>query len=265
MTDRLIIDDSNWREHSEGGELAVGSFGCLRPKYRARAVPEFTFADIQIPLIPESEWGDRIRAKDAAKSWLKDLTYEQDSLDQDGRGQCHLYGNCGAFRTLTTKQGGIPRCPSAQALAWNTWDGRSWGNRGADPADSFETLIAEGAARDSIWPMDGDGQSSRYNTDAAQADALNMRLVRGVELGHEDDIWREVISCVLQNIPCSAAFNWWGHHVEMPWAGLKGTEVCSGGRNSWGNSYADRGFFLLSGSRKRPSAAWAFVEATYSP
>ena len=261
----LIIGDDNWKQHVENGSQVLGKFGCVRPRYPMRRAPGRTFADLGIPLIPDSEVKDRIREKQQQRSFLKDLCQAVGTanfcLDQGNRGQCHVYGNCGAYRTLTIKAGGTIRLPSAQALAWNTWDGRTWGNNGADPGDSFQCLIEEGAARHTIWPMDANGQSSKHNTEQARRDADKCKLVVGVNLGYEDDILREVWSCILQNIPGSWCFDWWGHHTEGFTHGvLNGNEACPGGRNSWGAEYGEDGYYVLSGSRKRPSGAWAFVE-----
>jgi hypothetical protein len=263
----LIIGDHNWQDHAIGGPHAKGSFGCLRPKWKVRRNPLVTFADLSIPLIPEQEWGDRTKEMQADRSFIKDVCQSKGPqnfcLDQNGRGQCHVYGHCGGVRSATILQGGVIRLPSAQALAYNTWDGRSWGNNGADPAESFQCLVNEGAARHTIWPMDGEGQSSKFNTPQAKADTQNMRLVRAVELGHEAPILQEVFSCIFSRIAGSWCQDWWSHHEEaMCWAGFSGTEVCPGGRNSWGADYGEDGYFLLSGSKKTPDGAWAFAEVT---
>lgn len=264
MPDQLVIHDGNYMEFCEGGTYAAGSFGCVPAQFRARAAGALTFESLGIPEYHENEWQSRIRDKDAAKSWLKDLTYKQESLNQGNRGQCHIYGNCGAMRTLATKQGGVPRCPSAQALAYYTWNGRSWGNSGADPRDSFECLMSIGAARAPLWPMDGDGQSSRFNTQAAKDDCLNMKLVRGVQLSSGQRGLSQLVSCALNNIPCAAWWDWWGHHTEqacyLAWDG----GLLLGGRNSWSTDWGDRGFYLLAGSKRFPTGALAFVEMTYA-
>lgn len=266
MPNRLIIDDDNYRQHLGDGEEVtingqVRKFGCVRTPGRMRAAPQMTLAAAGVQLIPESEWAARAqqRLDDAAD--IKSLTYATECLDQDGRGQCWLYGNCGAFRSRCVIQGGVIRLPSVQSLAWAIYGGRSWGNRGGDPADSFEALMDQGAARSQLWPMNGEGQSGKCKTDAAEADRANNHLLVGVELGHENKRWNELVSCLLQGIPCAACWDWWSHHTEvcdyMPSGNLRG-------RNSWSADYGDNGFYELAGSKKFPSGAWAFVQVTQS-
>lgn len=264
MPKRLVINDDNYKDYLGDGDHIVidgqkRSFGCVRTPGRMRAAPHMTLAKAGINLIPESEWKSRATKIFGDGADLKTLTYDLDSLDQNGRGQCHTYGHCGAMRTLSKKQGGVYRCPSVQSVAYAIWGGRGWGNNGADPADSFEALMEQGGVRDTLWPMNGDGQSTRYATPTNEADRANNKLVVGVELGHEADLWTELVSCSLQGIGGGVAYNWWQHHVE--WIGYlpNGNLLC---RNSWANDYGDKGFFELSGSKKMPDGAWAFIQMT---
>ena len=264
MTKQLIIDDTNYQHFVDGGQHAGGRvFGAAMVPGRARA-SGLTLADVGIPIIPEAEWPDRIAAKNKAKSWLKDMTYDLDSLNQRSEGQCWLFGNCGAMRSLSVRQGGMLRLPSPQSLVYIIEGYRNWGCRGGDPADSAQALHETGAARDELWPADPNvGRNRKYATDAAEADRANNMAVLMVELGHENKIWPEVVSCLLQDIPVGVCFEWWYHHVEGCYLDYD-REVRLGIRNSWGNDGFgnDRGFGLLAGQKKYPSGAWAFVEMT---
>jgi hypothetical protein len=267
VSELLVIGDDNWQDHCDGGKHAAGSFGCVRTPGRMRAMPEMTLENSGSPLVPQSDWKSRAEKMVAAKATLKDLAYDTRALDQDGVGQCWLFGNCGAVRTLSIRQGGIARLPSPQSLAYALRsDYARWGVNGGDPADSAEALVKFGAARAELWTDDpAEGRDSKLATDAAEADRENNRVTRCVELGHENDRWDEVVSCALQNIPMGVCFDWWSHHVEGVGVIVKGGELCLLCRNSWGADYGDNGFFALAGRKKYPSGAWAFVEATYSP
>ena len=268
MTKQLVIDDDNFREHIGDGETVVidgkpRAFGCVRTPGRMRAAPNLTFADAGVELIPESQWKARATKLIDEGADLKTLTYDLPALDQDGVGQCWMFGHCGAMRTLSRRQGGVLRLPSVQSLAYSLRsDYRSWGVRGGDPADSMEALMEHGAARDELWPTDPDvGRNSKYATAEAEADRQANRLLVGIELGHEHDIWQELISCLLQGIGGGVAFNWWGHHVEAIAYLPNGNLLI---RNSWGNGWGDRGFGELAGAKKHPSGAWAFVRMVQS-
>lgn len=265
MAQQIIIGDNNWQEFVGDGESVVIDghrryFGFKPTAGRMRVAPFMTLEKAGVPLIPESDWASRAQKMLDDKADLKSLCYHLEPLDQNGRGQCHLYGNCSAMRGLSVRQGGVLRCPSAQSLAYAVWGGRSWGNSGADPASSFEALLEQGAARSEIWPMDGDGQSSRFATPEAEADRANLKLLVGVELGIDNDMWKETVSCLLQGIPVSVAFGWWNHHVcgysYLP----NGNLVIL---NSWGD-WSDNGFGELSGSKKYPDQAFAFIRMAQS-
>ncbi len=65
-----------------------------------------------------------------------------------------------------------------------------------------------------------------------------------------------VMSCLLGRIPCALDFNWWGHSVM----GCDPVEVERNSfgiriRNSWRDSWGDRGFSVLRGSKAIPNGA----------
>ena len=69
----------------------------------------------------------------------------------------------------------------------------------------------------------------------------------------------QVASCLLSNIPCAVDFNWWGHSVMA----CDLVEVSSNSfgiriRNSWTDSWGDKGFSVLQGSKAIPDNAVGF-------
>lgn len=267
MTKQLIITDENAHVHkgADGAIIVNGeakSFGCIRNPHRMRSAPGMSLAKAGIPLINKADFLKEIKQLYDDGADLKTLTYDLDALDQGERGQCHIYGNCGAMRTLSRKQGGVLRCPSAQSVAWAMYGGRSWGNLGDDPGKSFEALIESGAARSELWPMDADGQSRRCATEEAEADRENNRLIVGVELGIDNDMWTEIVSCARAGIPMAGCWDEWGHHTEIAGVAIVKNALKLLGRNSWTNDYGDRGFYILDTRWMVPDNAWAFIQMT---
>ena len=69
---------------------------------------------------------------------------------------------------------------------------------------------------------------------------------------------RQLDTCLLCNIPCATDFNWWGHSVMM--GRLVKIENGSYGRrirNSWSQSWGEKGWATLRGSKANPDSAIA--------
>ena len=65
-----------------------------------------------------------------------------------------------------------------------------------------------------------------------------------------------VASCLLANIPCAVDFNWWGHSVmACDLVDLGNGQYGIRFRNSWTDSYGDKGFAVLTGSKAIPNGA----------
>lgn len=266
----LVIGDHNYQQFLGNGQWVdynghrrylSAKIQPGRPKLRGA----MTLEQAGISLIPQSEWGDRIKDQESLQSSLKHLLKRHGATpsDQDGVGQCWIFGTCSAAETTILRQGGILRRPSPQSLAYQIYGGSGWGNGGGWPAESVQALMDNGAARASIWPESTSGQSSRYNTAQAQADCANHKLVKMIELG-DQNMFAELITCLLLNIAVGCSWDWWNHYTEACYAGLSGSEVCTGIRNSWGEWGDGDGFGLLAGSKKTPGEAFAFLEMTQS-
>lgn len=216
----------------------------------------------EIVLIPRSEWSARIKEKERSESNLSHIIRRAGfpSTDQNGHGYCWAYSTTGCVQALRafSNQPHIPL--NAHSVA-------SIIKRGADQGGwcglSCRFLMTDGVA-----PMgNGEGQWPEHSRDYRKyqpkcADRMKQfRVTEGwvdLRLSDYDQqmTFDQVASCLLANIPCALDFNWWGHSVM----GCDLVEVSSNDfgiriRNSWTDSWGDRGFGILQGSRAKPNGA----------
>lgn len=217
-------------------------------------------AAVTMPLIPESEWADRIREKVAAKSQISDVWKRQGVpiLDQNGKGFCWAHSGTSATQALRALAN-LPTVPlSAYAVACvikNYRDEGGWGAQGLDFISDRGVPSAE------FWPM----QSMSRANDNPQtwANAALHKVTEGwVDLQapqYDRQLSRaQVATCLLNNIPVIADFNWWSHSVMLADLvilpnGKIGTRL----GNSWGPTWSDGGFGVLDESKAWPDGAVA--------
>jgi len=243
-----------------------GGFGGLIPRdpimhkvgYSAAIPPA------SIPLIPRSEWSERIREMEATKSRLSDIRDRGDagnrirSLNQNGQGYCWAYATVSAMILLRAKAG-LPHVRlSAHAIGCKVKNFRDEGGWGAL---SLEFAMKYGCPSVGAWPE----QSMSRANDRPEAweDAAKYKPDEGfVDLASpvydRNLTFDQTMTLLLNRIPVVCDFDFWSHAV----CAVDPVET-SPGRfgiriwNSWGDSWGAAGMGVLEGTRAIPSNAVA--------
>lgn len=266
MAKELIIDDDNWRQfanYNVDGRM-MGK-GLVERNYDQHPVGTYAAKwDPKVPLIPRSEWSDRIKEMERTKSRLSDLRMIANrsrhipSLDQNGQGYCWAYSTTSAIMLLRAAQG-LPYVRlSAHAVGCMV---KGFRDQGGWSAQSLEFITARGVPSVEFWAEKS--MSRSHNNDRTWENAARHKPTEGwVELDapvyDRDLTFDEVMTCLLNRIPVPSDFNWWTHAV----CGMDPVEVernSFGIRiwNSWRDSWGNLGTAVLRGSKAVPDNAVA--------
>lgn len=219
---------------------------------------------VDMPIIPKSEWSDRIREKVAAKSQLSDIRLTGNnggiipSVDQGQRGYCWAHSGTSATILLRAAMGQPYVDLSAYAIACiikNYRDEGGWGAAGLD------FITARGIPSGQFWPQKSVDRAN--DNPATWANAALHKVAEGwvdlVPAAYDRKLsFEQVATCLLCNIPVIADYNFWSHSVCLmdltePSPGRFGVRLW----NSWGDSWSDRGMGLLDPQKAPPDGATA--------
>jgi C1A family cysteine protease len=229
--------------------------------YDPSQVIPFMFAPpAEIPLIPESEFIPRIRDRKKYKMGLRDL-FDARKIgkvkDQNGQGYCWAYSvtRTAEYVRAIANLEYVPL--SAHSVACKV---KGFRDEGAWCGLSAQFIRANGIVPESLWPAKS--MNRAHDTAANWQEAAKFRILEDfVDLSRavydQNLTFNQVVSCLLQNIPCAVDFNWWGHSVCAVDVAERDGEVCLDIDNSWTESWGTNGTGLLQGSRKIPNGAVA--------
>lgn len=268
MATELIIGDDYQTPVTPPGQ----SHGLIPRDYTA--FPQGCYGSapsFDLPLIPRSEWSDRIKDMETNQSRLSDIRLAGNNgqmipaLDQNGKGYCWAHSTTGGEIIMRAVQN-QPYVPlSAYAVACvikNFRDEGGWG------ALSLDFITTRGVPSSQFWPM----QSMDRKNDNPQtwADAAKHKIIEGwVDLNaavyDRDLTFDQVMTLLLSRTPVVVDYNWWSHSilaldpVELK-PNLSLTDPNRWGvriLNSWGDSWSDRGMGVLAGTKAVPDGAVA--------
>lgn len=226
----------------------------------AQVVPCMFAPPTEIPLVPESEWIPRIRDRKKYKTGLRDL-FRAGKIgkvkDQNGQGYCWAYSTTRTAEYVRAIMNLPYVALSAHSVGCKV---KGFRDEGGWCGLSAQFVRANGVVPEALWPAKS--MSRSYDNTANWQDAAKYRILEDfVDLTRavydQNLTWQQLVSCLLQNIPCAVDMNWWGHSIcAVDVTELDG-EVCLDIDNSWTESWGENGTGILRGSRKVPDGAVA--------
>jgi hypothetical protein len=209
-----------------------------------------------LPLIPESEWEERLAAQKAAKAQLSDVRNRGmfgtpiPSRDQNGKGYCWAHSSTSAALLVRASNNEPYADLSAFMVACLVKGYRDEGGWGGE---SLEFIAENGVPTSEFWPQQSMSRSN--DTPAMRENAKLHRFTEWMDLD-PNDMKAQLVTCLLLGIPVVSDFNWWGHSVctiDLVSINPFQTRIW----NSWGDSWKDNGTGVLQGDRAIPDSALA--------
>ena len=246
---QLIITDDNAHYFADTTATPEGMGRGYVPR-DYEAFPEGVFADpLPLPLIPRSEWRDRIEQMDREKRWPKDhkIAAGFKSLNQSSTNYCWINAPVQCVHYVRAMQGEthVPLSPaSVGAPLKNYRNVGGWGSQG------LLYMIDHGVAPQSLWPPNAIDR--KYNTPEVQAERQKYKVDEWWELKQRS--FDQLMTCLLLGYPVAIGLNWWRHEVTACKAAVNGNQYLIDVDNSWGN-WGDNGHGWLTEGKATPDDA----------
>lgn len=128
---------------------------------------------------------------------------------------------------------------------------KNFRNVGGWGEEALLWIIEHGLNTVEDWPANS--QNSKLWTPENKAKALENRVTEWWELVPRN--LDQLVSVLLLGFPVAVGYNWWGHEVTAIEAVIVDGQICIRIRNSWGMSWGDQGFSILSGNKMLPDDA----------
>ena len=251
----IIIHDGNFSDFTDPNNVGR-SMGLIPRDYMRCPVGYLPCAKpFDIPLIPESEWAERLSARIANKAQLSDIRNRGmngqpiPSRDQNGRGYCWFHSgvSCNLLVRAINNQPYVDLSAYSGACIIKGYrDEGGWGSEGV------EWQAENGCASSKFWPQQSVARSN--DTPEMRANAKLHRITEWMDL--EPRSKSQLVTCLLLNIPVVVDYNWWSHSVcAMDLVSLNPFRIRIW--NSWGDEWSENGTGILEGNRAIPDGAIA--------
>jgi len=260
-----VIDDHNfqifnkdWRDPQTGTPILRGHMP--RPYSEVPEGQLGPFAAAFPFSIPRSEWADRIEEKDKAQSGLY-FAWKQSNmppLNQNGTNYCWTNGVVTAIQ-LTRIVNNAPFIEYSSASVAAPIKG--YRNQGGWGGEALEYIVENGVLPVSFWPPNA--IKKQYDTPESRVERAKHKITEWYELQRRN--FDQLMTAMLLDLPVAVGYNWWSHEVcAMRPVKLPGNDKYGIGiLNSWGTSYGENGFAVLTESKATPDDA--VCPATFNP
>jgi len=251
-----VIDDSNFHEFEEVIAADGQPFG-RGWEEKPENEDEGFAAPFPLPVIPRSEWADRIEEGERTKSFLSHLGDRAGikRKNQARTNYCWIHGPVTAMEYLRAASGddyvelspasvGAPMTNYANANG-NPAGVGGWGTKG------LKYLAEHGVCSTATWP--NNRIDKRLDNAASRAERAKYRVtewwdVRGFE---------QVMTCLLLRIPVPVGLGWWGHLVMATDPVVRDGQFGYLFDNSYGATYGKNGRAVVIGQKAIPNDACA--------
>lgn len=249
-----VIDDSNWQQALGDAIRDPNKGRGLIPRdFSAEPYGSIEYADaFPLPLIPESEWEDRMAEIERTKSSIVDVC-DQVGLkvkNQQQTNYCWINAPTHCVEIMRVMQGQqhVELSPaSVGAIIKGFRNVGGWGTEGT------KKIASDGLVPSKLWP--NNAIDRKYNTPEANAERVKYQVDEWWELKPRN--LQELATCLLLNIPVAVGLNWWGHEVTFVKLVRKNGQWGAMIDNSWGTTWGDNGRGVLLGSKAIPDDAIA--------
>jgi hypothetical protein len=167
-------------------------------------------------IIPRSEWADRIKAGQGSKVYDAMVKAGVKSKDQNGLNYCWCYGSVRAVEARKVFLG-VPHVELSPESVGGPVTG--WRNVGGYASQAFDQIQSAGICEVSFMPSGADDHSLRPNQwkSGWQENAKKHETIDWYNLDGSDnnDMFSEVVTCLLNDCPVAAGLGWWGHLVAF--------------------------------------------------
>ena len=247
----IIIDDTNFSQVVSVDPQLHGRGRIPPPKGFSSAVT--SPFEGEVPIIPKSEWDDRIEEMERTKTRLSDLIQRSgvEVKDQNGTNYCWINAPTWTIEVTRAIQGEPHRELSPASVGAKIKRFRNVGGWGTE---GLEYIAEHGVVPETLWPANAINR--RYDTPEAWEEAKKYRCLDWAEL--PADNLEVLFSYLFARIPVAVGYNWWSHEVTAV-----DPVKLSNGRyglrigNSWGAGWSDNGYGVLTGRKMYPDDAVA--------
>lgn len=244
LGNHLVIDDS-----TDIGSLPVTeNAGAVPRDYEAEPEGSGPFsAPFALPLIPRSEWKERIEEMERTKTRSSDICelmglppmYQASTL------YCADNSAVDSVQVLRAIQGQPTVFLSAASVGAPL---KNYRNVGGWASTAMAYIVKNGIAPASMWPTNAINR--KYDTPECREERKKYGVTEWWDMQPRN--FDQLMTCLLNRIPCAAGFNWMRHAITPidPVIGPRG-EFGFLSRNS--GLYRDRtGHFVVLGNRAIP-------------
>ena len=217
--------------------------------------PLYGFAKpVDMPIIPRSEWTERIKEIEQSKSRLSDLSYSKGILCKSQEKTNYCWANsivyCVELVRMSMGLGVKYLSPASVAAPI-----KNYKNHAGFASEALKYIIDNGVFTEDAWPANAIDQ--KYFDKEK-----NRELAREYAVTEWDDIapknFEQVMTCLLLRIPVAVGYYWWMHQVCAVdpislGANVYGIRI----RNSWGMDYGKDGYAIIRENLAAPDDAVA--------
>lgn len=240
----VIVTDANYRDIVRQSEDAGHLAGCLPRQTPVGGLACAPVMSEHVPLIPESEWEDRIKFNTEKKLWIGDKWQSDPKADyQNGLGFCWAYSLCQAVMAVRKVQ----LQPFVQLSPESLAEDVGYRNRGNSLDSAIAYAAENGIATRKTVPQH---KISPSQWDAAYKDERQNHIpLEWYDL--DESAWKSTVAALLEGYGCYVGLSWASHAVWYDRLRINNGQIEVHTPNSHG---PDQDWWL-SGSRRYPDMA----------